>query len=70
MEQKPLILKIEEAKQELIQTTNDILQKYGLNCYLILPGVAELYAMVKDTAQQEIAQAKEQAKASAPNDKQ
>lgn len=60
MEKKPLILEIEEAKQELIQCVNDILNKHGLNCYLIEPTFAELYAQVKAGARNELAQARAQ----------
>lgn len=63
MENEPLILRIEEAKQELAQCVNDVTQKYGLNCYLIEPSFADLYAQVKMIAQQELAQAREQVKA-------
>ena len=58
MEQKPLILRMDEAKRELIQCVNDILQKHGLNCYLMEPTFAEMYAEVKATAQRELAQAR------------
>ena len=58
--QKPLILEMDEAKQELVQCVNDILQKHGLNCYLIEPMFAELYAQVKATAQNEVAHARAQ----------
>lgn len=60
MENKPIILEIEEAKQELIQSVNDILKKHGLNCYLIEPTFAELYAQVKAGARNELAQARAQ----------
>ena len=60
MEQKPIILEMDEAKQELIQCVNDILQRHRLNCYLIEPMFAELYAEVKASAQRELAQAKSQ----------
>lgn len=65
---KPLILELEEAKQELRRCMNDILQKHGLNCYLIEPAVADLYAQVRAGAQNELAQAMEQmgAEKSAP----
>lgn len=58
MEQKPIILAIDEAKHELIQCTNDIMRKHGLNCYLMEPAFAELYTEVKAEAQRELAQAK------------
>ena len=60
---KPLIVEMEEAKQELAQCVNDILQKHGLNCYLIEPTVAELYSQIKITAQRELSQAMMQIKA-------
>jgi hypothetical protein len=60
MEQKPLILEMDEAKRELVQCVNDILQKHGLNCYLIEPMFAELYAQIKATAQNELMQARAQ----------
>ena len=58
MEQKNIILEMEEAKQELVQCVNDVLQKHGLNCYLIEPMFAELYAQVKTSAQRELEQAR------------
>lgn len=60
MKQKSIILEIDEAKRELVQCVNDILQKHGLNCYLIEPMFAELYAEIKATAQRELAQARAQ----------
>lgn len=63
MEQKPLILEMDEAKRELSQCVSDILQKHGLNCYLIEPAFAELYTQIKATARNELAQARAQMKA-------
>lgn len=63
MEQKPIIIRMEEAKQELAQCVNDILQKHRLNCYLIEPTFADLYAQVRATAQNELAQARAQMEA-------
>ena len=60
MQQKPIILELDEAKQELVQCVNDILDNHGLNCYLIEPIFAELYSQVKASAQNELAQAKAQ----------
>ena len=60
MESKSIVLEMEEAKQELIQSVNDIIQKHGLNCYLMEPAFAALYAEVKATAQREVAQARAQ----------
>lgn len=63
MQQKPIILEIDEAKRELIQCVNDIMQKHSLNCYLMEPAFAELYAEVKAEAQRELAQARQAAMA-------
>ena len=63
MNQKPIILEIDEAKQELVQCVNDILRNHGLNCYLIEPAFAELYSQIKATAQKELAQARAQMEA-------
>ena len=72
MEQKPLIVRIEEAKEEFAQYINELLRKHELNCYLIEPMFAELYAQVRSSAQNELAQAKAQieaAKAASDNTK-
>ena len=58
--QRPIIIEMDEAKQELIQCVNEILHNHRLNCYLIEPIFAELYAQIKATAQNEIAQARAQ----------
>jgi hypothetical protein len=58
--QKPIILEIEEARQELVQCVNDILTKHKLSCYLIEPMFAELYTEIKAGARNEIAQARAQ----------
>ena len=60
MNQKPLVLEMDEAKQELVQCVNGILQSHGLSCYLIEPMFAELYAQIKASAQNELAQARAQ----------
>lgn len=60
MKQKSIILEMDEAKRELVQCVNDILQRHGLNCYLIEPMVAELHSQIKASAQQELAQARAQ----------
>ena len=60
MQQNPMILALDDAKTELIQCVNDIIQKHGLNCYLIESMFAELYAEVKAGAHRELAQARAQ----------
>ena len=69
MEQKPIILEMDEAKKELIQYVNEIMKNHNLNCYLMEPAIAELYSQIKITAQNELAQARAQMGAvkSAPN---
>ena len=64
MEKKPIILELDEAKQELVQCVNDILYKHGLNCYLIEPMFAYLYEQIKASAQNELARAKAAAQTS------
>lgn len=54
---KPLIVEIDEAKKELAQCVNEILNKHGLNCYLIEPYMTELCVQIKATAQKELTQA-------------
>ena len=56
---KPLILRMEEAKIELTECINNIMQKHELNCYLLEPTFAELYTQVKASAQNELAQARQ-----------
>lgn len=56
--QRPIILEIDEAKQELIQCVNEILFKHRLSCYLIEPMFAEIYMQIQANARNEIAQAK------------
>lgn len=63
MEQKPLIVRMEEAKDEFEQYINELLRKHELNCYLIEPMFAEFYAQVKSTARNELTQAKAQMEA-------
>lgn len=63
MEQKSIILEMDEAKQELVQCINEIMRKHGLNCYLMEPTFAKLYAEMKAGAQRELAQARAQEEA-------
>ena len=58
--QRPIILELDEAKQELVQFVNNILTRHKLPCYLIEPIFAELYSQIRMSAQNEIAQAREQ----------
>lgn len=58
--QKPLILEIEEAKLEIIQTINNAIQVRKLPCYLLLPTIESIYRDIQAGAQQELAMAKAQ----------
>ena len=60
MQEKPIILELDEAKRELAQCVNDILSRHNLNCYLIEPMFAEMHSQIKMSAQQELAQARAQ----------
>ena len=60
MEQKSIILELDEAKQELVQCVNDILARHRLSCYLIEPMFAELYNQIQVSARNEIVQARAQ----------
>lgn len=65
MEQKPIIVEMEEAKQELVQCVNDILANHRLSCYLIEPMFAELYSQIKAESHRELTQARTQYHAAA-----
>ena len=58
--QRPFILEMDDAKNELIQCVNSIMQQHRLSCYLLEPMFADLYSQIKATAQQELAQARAQ----------
>ena len=58
--QRPIILEIDEAKKELVECVNRILQTHKLSCYLIEPIFSELYSQIWASAQNELVQAREQ----------
>jgi hypothetical protein len=62
MEQKPLILEIEEAKAELVQAVNNAIQVHKLPCYMVDLILQGIVAQVKEGARQELEMAKEQIK--------
>lgn len=62
MEQKPLILKIEEAKTELVEIVNKAIQVHKLPCYMVDLILQGIVAQVKEGARQELEIAKEQMK--------
>ena len=62
MEQKPLILEIEEAKTELVEAVNKAIQVHKLPCYMVDLILQGIVAQVKEGAKQELEMAKEQMK--------
>ena len=62
MEQKPLILKIEEAKAELVEAVNKAIQVHKLPCYMVDLILQGIVAQVKEGTRQELEIAKEQMK--------
>lgn len=65
MENKPIILELEEAKNEIAQSINMILQNHKIPCYLIEPTIVDLLAQVREVAKNELAMAREQMKGAA-----
>jgi hypothetical protein len=59
-EQKPLILEIDEAKKELTQCVNYIMQEHGLPCYLVDMLLSNIAAQIKEGAKNELAMLKAQ----------
>lgn len=57
---RPIILDIEDAKQELVQCVNNIMQKYQLPCYFLAPIFDELNSQIKASAQNELSMARAQ----------
>lgn len=56
--QRPLILEIEDAKQEIINVVNKAIQR-GLPCYIVDMILSDIYAQVKSGAKNELAQARQ-----------
>ena len=62
MNNKPLILEIEEAKTEIIQAINNAIQIHRLPCYIVDMILADMSVQVKAGARNELEMAKEQMK--------
>lgn len=60
--QKPFILEIDEAKIEMIQGINNIIQAHKLPLYIVNMILSEIGAQIRDGAINEIKMAKEQIK--------
>lgn len=58
--QKPFILEIDEAKQEIIQVINNAIQVHKLPCCILDMILSEISSQVKEGAKQELAIAKQQ----------
>ena len=59
MEQKPIILELEEAKTSFIQLISALQQK-GLPLYLIDMALSGVYSQIKEGAKAEVAMAQKQ----------
>jgi hypothetical protein len=57
-EQRPLIVEIDDAKQEIIRVVNKAIQR-GLPCYLIDMILSDIYTQVKEGAKNELAMARQ-----------
>ena len=57
--QRPLILEIEDTKQEIINVVNKAIQR-GLPCYIVDMILSDICIQVKDGAKNELAMARQQ----------
>ena len=57
MENKPIILEIQDVRIGLINIINNAVQKKGVPCYFLEPVIADLYRQVKAQAKVELEQA-------------
>lgn len=60
MTNRPLVLRLREAKASIVAAVNEAIEKQGLPCYLLEPIVAELHQQVSATASREYEIAKQQ----------
>jgi hypothetical protein len=58
--QTPLILRVEAAKNEIMQCVNNALQQYQLPCYFVEPIIKDIYLQVKEGAKNELETTKAQ----------
>lgn len=58
--QKPLILEIEEAKREMVQAVNNIVQTHKLPYYMIDMILESIHSQIREGARGEIEMAKSQ----------
>lgn len=67
MNEKPLVLRIESAKQRLIDGLNAVLAEEELPCFLVEPIIADLHEQVSRSARREYEQAVRTEKEKAEN---
>lgn len=60
MEQRPLIVEIDEAKKEIIQVINNAINVHRLPCYFVDMILSDIAAQVQEGAKNELAMAKAQ----------
>jgi hypothetical protein len=58
--QKPLILEIDEAKLEIVQCVNNIIQVHKLPFYIIDMLLSDIGSQIKNAAKDELKAAREQ----------
>lgn len=58
--QKPFILEIDEAKSEMIQCVNNVIQVHKLPFYIIDMLLSEISAQIKNATKDELNMAREQ----------
>ena len=58
---RPLILELNEAKAELVQSVNNALRIRGIPCYLMEPILSDVLAQIREGARNELAAAQAEA---------
>lgn len=55
--ERPLIIEIDEAKKEIVQTINNIIQTHKLPFYILDMMMSDIYGQIKEAAKNELIQA-------------
>ena len=66
--QKPFILEMEEAKLEIVQVINHVIQEHKMPCYFIDIILSEISSQIKEVAKNELAAARQQVEEQSSND--
>lgn len=53
MNDKPLILRIDEARKTLVDAVNVVIKEHNLPCFLVESIIAEVHASISDGAMRE-----------------